>query len=145
MPSEMTIGVSTSLPVVANREPGNEVTRLAPLTAQSKSALSEKESISAKEDAKARQNEQEREDRAKSLSVAEEVAKMQELAVLKGWSVNFRIDDDSGKTVIKLLDRDSQEVIRQIPSDELLAIARRLKALAEDNDAGVGILIDSHI
>jgi flagellar protein FlaG len=39
----------------------------------------------------------------------------------------FHIDDASGKTVITVLDKRTQEVIRQIPNEEVLSIAQRLR------------------
>ena len=41
--------------------------------------------------------------------------------------LHFTIDDESGKTIIKVMDPESGEMIRQIPSEELLAIARTLQ------------------
>ena len=39
----------------------------------------------------------------------------------------FHIDDASGKTVITVLNKSTQEVIRQIPNEEVLTMAQRLK------------------
>lgn len=41
----------------------------------------------------------------------------------------FSIDDDTGKTVIKVIDSSTDEVIRQIPSEEILAISKALDKL----------------
>jgi flagellar protein FlaG len=38
----------------------------------------------------------------------------------------FSLDQETGKTVIKIVDSQTNEVIRQIPSEEVLAIARNL-------------------
>ena len=38
----------------------------------------------------------------------------------------FSIDQDSGRTVVKIIDSSTDEVIRQIPSKEMLAIADAL-------------------
>jgi flagellar protein FlaG len=43
--------------------------------------------------------------------------------------LRFSIDEDSGHTVITVLDSETEEVIRQIPAEEILAIARNLKAM----------------
>ena len=40
--------------------------------------------------------------------------------------LRFSIDRDSGKTVIKVMDANTQELVRQIPSDEALRFARKL-------------------
>lgn len=39
----------------------------------------------------------------------------------------FSIDEESGETVVKVTDHESGEVIRQIPSQEVLAIAHSLE------------------
>lgn len=40
--------------------------------------------------------------------------------------LHFTIDKDSGHTVIKVVDSKTEEVIRQIPGEEVLKVARRL-------------------
>lgn len=42
-------------------------------------------------------------------------------------ALNFSIDRESGETVVKVMDTEKNEVIRQIPSEEVLALARRLR------------------
>lgn len=41
-------------------------------------------------------------------------------------AVEFRVDDQSGKTVVTVRDNATGEVIRQIPSEEVLELARTL-------------------
>lgn len=41
----------------------------------------------------------------------------------------FSIDDDTGRTVVKVVDASTDEVIRQIPSEEVLAISKALDKL----------------
>lgn len=41
-------------------------------------------------------------------------------------SLAFSVDEDSGRTVVKVIDRVTDEVVRQIPSQEALDIARAL-------------------
>jgi len=41
-------------------------------------------------------------------------------------SLQFSIDDDTGKTIVRISDAQTGEMIRQIPSEELLEIARSL-------------------
>lgn len=45
-------------------------------------------------------------------------------------SLHFSVDQDSGETVVRVVDTETQEVIRQIPSEEILAIADRLRSSA---------------
>ncbi len=42
--------------------------------------------------------------------------------------LHFTVDDDSGQTVIKVMDLATQQVIRQIPNEEALRAARSLGA-----------------
>lgn len=41
-------------------------------------------------------------------------------------TIEFRIDDSTGRTVVQVLDPATDEVLRQIPSEEMLAIASAL-------------------
>jgi len=44
-------------------------------------------------------------------------------------NLQFAVDHDTGKTVVKVIDSSTKEVIRQIPSQEVLAIAQSLDRL----------------
>ena len=41
-------------------------------------------------------------------------------------SVEFSLQEDSGRVVIRIVDEQTQELIRQIPSEEVLTIAQAL-------------------
>ena len=70
---------------------------------------------------------------------------LQEISDAKGWAVSFRVDDDLEQTIIKVVDSDTQKTIRQIPSEELVTISKRIKAL-RDGEIGAsglqGLLFD---
>ena len=44
-------------------------------------------------------------------------------------SLQFSLDKDSGRTVLKVMDTDTNEVIRQIPTEEVLAISKAVDKL----------------
>ncbi len=44
-------------------------------------------------------------------------------------NLEFTIDEESGRRLIRLVDRQTQEVLRQIPSEEMLQIAKALDKL----------------
>ena len=44
-------------------------------------------------------------------------------------SIEFSIDEDSGKTIVKLMDKETNTVLRQYPSKEALAIAKDIDKL----------------
>ncbi|MFZ5594239.1 MAG: flagellar protein FlaG [Pseudomonadota bacterium] len=41
--------------------------------------------------------------------------------------LHFSVDDDSGRIVVKVIDRETNEIIRQIPSEEAMALANRME------------------
>lgn len=43
--------------------------------------------------------------------------------------IQFSVDKDTDALVVKVIDRDSKEVLRQIPSEEVLQIAKTLDSL----------------
>lgn len=44
-------------------------------------------------------------------------------------SLEFSVDDDTGTSVVKIVDKDTKELIRQIPSAEMLSIAKALDTI----------------
>ena len=44
--------------------------------------------------------------------------------------LQFTVDDKSGDTVIKVVDRETDEVVRQIPSEEVMRMRRHLQETA---------------
>jgi flagellar protein FlaG len=48
---------------------------------------------------------------------------------LSNNSLQFSVDKDSGKTVVKVIDIATKEVIKQFPSEEMLAIAKALDGI----------------
>ncbi len=61
-------------------------------------------------------------------------------------SLQISVDGDLGATVIKVLDSETDEVVRQIPAEEILQIARFLaeQQAGADSAASVkGLLMDS--
>lgn len=52
-------------------------------------------------------------------------------------SIRFSVDEGSGRTVIRVFDRETDELIRQIPPEDFLAIAESLR------EQGRGLIIES--
>jgi flagellar protein FlaG len=57
--------------------------------------------------------------------------------------LRFQVDDITGATVISVVDRSTDETIRQIPAEELLNLSRRLKEVSEDINSARGVLIQT--
>ncbi len=43
--------------------------------------------------------------------------------------IEFSVNDDTGQLVVKIIDRSTKEVIRQMPSAEMIAIAKTLDSI----------------
>jgi len=63
---------------------------------------------------------------ADTETVESAVSKLNDYVQTTSRKLNFQVDDDSGKTVIKVYDRESDKLIRQIPNELVLELARRL-------------------
>ncbi|RLA16917.1 MAG: flagellar biosynthesis protein FlaG [Gammaproteobacteria bacterium] len=59
--------------------------------------------------------------------VSKTVDTIKELVQHLDRNLEFRVDDITGKTVVTVLNKQTQEVIRQIPNEALLSLAQRLK------------------
>ncbi|SDI27799.1 flagellar protein FlaG [Pseudomonas flavescens] len=59
--------------------------------------------------------------------MGEAIAKMQDYAQSVRRNLDFQLDDSTGRVVVQVINSDSGEVIRQIPSEEVLELASRLE------------------
>src|SRR5687768_3716231 len=58
------------------------------------------------------------------------VAHINQVLRAQNNSVRFEVDGPSGKTIVRVIDEDTHEVIRQFPSAEVLAIARAIPPIS---------------
>lgn len=65
---------------------------------------------------------------AKSVEVKEAVSKLNEYVQKTQRDLDFRLDEDSGKTVISVYDRHSEQLVRQIPNEAALEMAKKLNS-----------------
>jgi flagellar protein FlaG len=70
------------------------------------------------------------------------VLELSEFAQVNNRQLDFSIDEDSKKQVVKVTDTESGEVIRQIPSEEILQVSTRLRDLHTDVGSAVGVLFN---
>lgn len=61
--------------------------------------------------------------------VANAVDKINQVVQLASQGVEFSLNNDFNKLIVKVVDQQTNEVIRQIPSEEVLEIARSLDKL----------------
>lgn len=70
-------------------------------------------------------------------AIVQAAQKVRDFLQITRRDLEFSIDKDSGQTVIRVLDAATGELVRQIPPDEVLAIASRL-------DRSEGVLLRDH-
>jgi flagellar protein FlaG len=80
-----------------------------------------------------------------SVNISDAMKTISEFINMPVRTVNFTQDDGSEKTVIKIFDSESNELIRQFPSEEILSIAQRIIDLQQDISQKTGILLDENI
>lgn len=86
---------------------------------------------------------------AKEEVTEEEVA--QALEVVSSFinstqkQVDFSRDNNAGKLVITVTDRETQEVINQFPSEKIISMAEKIQALHQEVESISGLIIDSHV
>lgn len=73
----------------------------------------------------------------KPEQVTEAVDQIQQFTQTLTQNLKFSIDEDTGKMVIKIVDAQTQEVIRQMPSEEAIKIASALGKIQ-------GLLFNGH-
>jgi flagellar protein FlaG len=67
--------------------------------------------------------------------VAKAAERLNEIMSGKQRSLRFQVDEGSGRTIITVINTVTNEVIRQIPPEKLLAIARHMEDLGALIDA----------
>ncbi|MCV2216434.1 flagellar protein FlaG [Thauera sp. Sel9] len=61
--------------------------------------------------------------------IAQAVEEMRAAISPVAQNLQFSIDQDIGRTIVKVVDASTDEVIRQIPSEEIVAIAKAMDKL----------------
>jgi flagellar protein FlaG len=72
-----------------------------------------------------------------SEQLKEAVSRLNKASQDKTQGLEFSIDNDSKRTVVKVIDQTTKEVLRQIPTQEALEIAKAL----ESKSSTAGLLI----
>jgi flagellar protein FlaG len=73
------------------------------------------------------------------------VGELSDFAKASNRQLNFSVDESSERPVVKVTDTESGEVIRQIPSEEVLKLSERLRDLQSDLGNTVGILFNKQV
>jgi flagellar protein FlaG len=73
------------------------------------------------------------------------VSKLSEFVQISNRQLNFSVDEGSNKLVVKVTDVESGEVIRQIPSEEVLKLSERLQEMQTEVGTAVGLLFNKYV
>lgn len=72
-----------------------------------------------------------------STELAAAIEKAQKVASAQAQELSFSVHEKTGTVVVKVIDRASKEVIRQIPAEEMLRLAERMQELEGKNEPGL--------
>lgn len=127
---------------------GNNVVNLRPAARQevavrSVQTESKAQPAAAPEESKASRLEQRNQAEAEALRA--KVDELNQNAQSIRRSLRFDVDNDTGITVITVRDRETDEVIRQIPSEELLELARYFAEVSEGQGESKGLLLRAEV
>lgn len=65
--------------------------------------------------------------------------RLSNLGQLKGWAIHFSLVPEFDRPVIKVIDAETKQVIRQIPSEEILQMNKRLQEMGQNQGDGSGL------
>jgi flagellar protein FlaG len=80
-----------------------------------------------------------------ALELEDAVQVFTDFMQLSTKNVNFHKDETSEKTVIKVFDSESNDLIKQFPSEEVIDIAHKILELRQDIGLKTGILLDEQV
>ena len=83
------------------------------------------------------------EERVQNIELA--VQEVEAFLQVQNRNLAFTVDEGTERSVVTVKDSESGDVIRQIPSDEVLQLAERIKDLQEDIGSSVGVLVNNKV
>lgn len=78
-------------------------------------------------------------------AVRQAISNVESFLKVQNRDLAFSIDEDTARSVVTVIDGQSGDVIRQIPSEEVLALAERIQELQQDVGASVGVFINNEV
>ncbi|MGX5174560.1 flagellar protein FlaG [Aliikangiella sp. IMCC44653] len=76
---------------------------------------------------------------------ASEIEELQNFNQSIDRSLQFKVDEELGVTIVRVVDKQTDELIRQFPPEELINLSKRLKELNEENVGSRGILLQEKV
>ena len=80
--------------------------------------------------------------REENVSFSQSLSNISELLHTNGTKLSFILDETADMPVVVVSDRESGNVIRQIPTEEVQQFAQRLKELESFEQSNIGLMFD---
>jgi len=126
--------------------PREQTTAVSLDTNSAKADLSKVDPDKSRETVKAVEQDQQQKDGVGAREVQQQLEKFAQATSNIQRSLRFQVDDNTGNTIIKVFDRKTDELIRQIPPEELLTLSRRLKELNETiSEPSTGVFLQKEV
>ncbi|MBR7798934.1 flagellar protein FlaG [Undibacterium fentianense] len=110
---------------VASTTTVSKRTTAPPVNVTANSAMPQREIVAAVKDLEQGVN---------AVQVSEAVKSINKSLKDNAQGIEFSVDDDNGQVIVKVIDQNTKELIRQMPSEEALKIAKAM-------DQAIGLLI----
>jgi flagellar protein FlaG len=78
-------------------------------------------------------------------AIDDAVSDISEFVQAQRRNLDFSFNEDAERPVVKVTDTDTGELIRQIPSEEVLALSERIRGLQSDVGEAVGVLFSKEV
>lgn len=95
--------------------------------------------------AKALENPQAKSIENDKAEVKNQIEELQQFNQSIDRSLQFKVDDELGVTIVRVVDKETNELIRQFPPEELINISRRLKELNEQGLSNQGVFLQESV
>ncbi|MDC8830452.1 flagellar protein FlaG [Alteromonas gilva] len=136
------IGQNFAVNNLATGEPQSDV-KSNQATPESAPGSEQKKVAQRPEDTQAQQNSADNYNREEQgQEIAGAVQEIQTFLQAQNRNLAFSVDENTNRSVVTVKDSSSGDVIRQIPSDEVLRLAERIKDLQQDIGSSVGVLFN---
>ena len=77
--------------------------------------------------------------------VSDAISDIQTFVESNQRNLNFSVDEDSQRSIVSVTDANSGDVIRQIPSEEVLQLAERIRELQTEFGSAVGVFFNREV
>lgn len=82
---------------------------------------------------------------AKNQELGGMVEQINQSPIIRNTSLQFVFDEKDDPPVVKVMDTESGEKIRQIPSELAVKLAKAIEEMADNQESRAGILFDNEI